>query len=147
MNRIETERLTKTGIFWSYLNNQGLGIASKINVKESIRDAHQELAEIYKTLKDYAGALRSLKKYKEINDLIFNETSSKKIARMQTRYEMEKKEIDAYIAKPFSPSALIEKVKELLYNLGLDFERKRMFNKAVAVYEHIALAGKYKDIE
>ena len=40
-----------------------------------------------------------------------------------------------------------EKVKELLYNLGLDFERKRMFNKAVAVYEHIAHAGRYKDIE
>ncbi|PKN70094.1 MAG: hypothetical protein CVU52_09220, partial [Deltaproteobacteria bacterium HGW-Deltaproteobacteria-10] len=34
-----------------------------------------------------------------------------------------------------------ESVKELLYNLALDFERKRMFNKAVAVYEHIAQAG------
>ena len=36
-------------------------------------------------------------------------------------------------------------IKELLYNLGLDFERKRMFNKAVAVYEHIATAGAFKD--
>lgn len=40
-----------------------------------------------------------------------------------------------------------EKVKELLYNLGLDFERKRMFNKAVAVYQHIAQAGIFKDID
>ena len=40
-----------------------------------------------------------------------------------------------------------EKVKELLYNLGLDFERKRMFNKAVAVYEHIARVGNFKDIQ
>lgn len=39
-----------------------------------------------------------------------------------------------------------ESVKELLYNLGLDFERKRMFNKAVAVYQHIAQAGEFKDI-
>ena len=39
-----------------------------------------------------------------------------------------------------------ESVKELLYNLGLDFERKRMFNKSVAVYEHIAQAGNFKDI-
>ncbi|MEN6374727.1 MAG: CHASE2 domain-containing protein [Smithella sp.] len=39
-----------------------------------------------------------------------------------------------------------ESVKELLYNLGLDFERKRMFNKAVEVYEHIAQAGAFKDI-
>ena len=40
-----------------------------------------------------------------------------------------------------------EAVKELLYNLGLDFERKRMFNKAGAVYEHIMTAGDFKDIE
>ncbi|MEN6331752.1 MAG: CHASE2 domain-containing protein [Smithella sp.] len=39
-----------------------------------------------------------------------------------------------------------ESVKELLYNLGLDFERKRMFNKAAAVYEHIAKAGNFKDV-
>jgi eukaryotic-like serine/threonine-protein kinase len=39
-----------------------------------------------------------------------------------------------------------ESVKELLYNLGLDFERKRMLNKAVAVYQHIATAGNFKDI-
>lgn len=39
-----------------------------------------------------------------------------------------------------------ESVKELLYNLALDFERKRMFNKAVAVYEHIHQAGDFKDI-
>ncbi|PKN20431.1 MAG: serine/threonine protein kinase [Deltaproteobacteria bacterium HGW-Deltaproteobacteria-6] len=40
-----------------------------------------------------------------------------------------------------------ESVKELVYNLGLDFERKRMFNKAVAAYEHIAKAGDFKDIK
>ncbi|SEM66001.1 serine/threonine protein kinase [Syntrophus gentianae] len=37
-------------------------------------------------------------------------------------------------------------MKELLYNLGLDFERKRLFTKAVAVYNHIAQAGSFKDI-
>lgn len=36
-------------------------------------------------------------------------------------------------------------VKEILYNLGLDFERKRMFNKAVAVYQHLLKGGKFKD--
>lgn len=40
-----------------------------------------------------------------------------------------------------------ESVRESLYNLALDFERKRMFNKAVAVYEHISKAGSFKDIE
>ena len=38
-------------------------------------------------------------------------------------------------------------VKNLLYNLGLDFERKRMFNKAVAIYQHIFTAGGFKDIQ
>jgi serine/threonine-protein kinase len=39
-------------------------------------------------------------------------------------------------------------MKDTLYNLGLDFERKRQFNKAVAVYEHIATVDKnFKDIQ
>ncbi|MEN8780179.1 MAG: serine/threonine-protein kinase [Desulfobacterales bacterium] len=38
-------------------------------------------------------------------------------------------------------------VRELLYNLGLDFERKRMFNKALAVYHHILKGGALKDIK
>ncbi len=38
-------------------------------------------------------------------------------------------------------------MKELLYNLGLDFERKRQFNKAAAVYEYIGTVdGSYKDV-
>ncbi|MBI2069408.1 MAG: CHASE2 domain-containing protein [Elusimicrobia bacterium] len=40
-----------------------------------------------------------------------------------------------------------DNMKELLYNLGLDFERKRQFNKAVAVYEFISGKDKgYKDV-
>ncbi len=42
----------------------------------------------------------------------------------------------------------VEDVADTLYNLGLDFERKRQFNKAVSVYEHIAAKEKgYKDIQ
>jgi CHASE2 domain-containing sensor protein/tRNA A-37 threonylcarbamoyl transferase component Bud32 len=36
-------------------------------------------------------------------------------------------------------------VKEALYNLGLDFERKRMLNKAASVYEYLLKGGTYKD--
>lgn len=38
-------------------------------------------------------------------------------------------------------------VQKLLYNLGLDFERKRMFNKALTVYRQIMQGGKYKDVK
>ena len=38
-------------------------------------------------------------------------------------------------------------VQKLLYNLGLDFERKRMINKALTVYRHILQARSYKDVK
>mgnify|MGYP001565342682 CR=1 FL=1 len=42
---------------------------------------------------------------------------------------------------------LDDSMKDILYNLGLDYERKRQFNKAVAVYEMIAAAGlAFKDL-
>ena len=37
-------------------------------------------------------------------------------------------------------------VKNLLYNLALDFECKRMFNKALDIYRHIRTAGNFKDV-
>ncbi len=37
-------------------------------------------------------------------------------------------------------------VREHLYNLALDFERKRMFSKALSVYTHIRKAGRFKDV-
>jgi CHASE2 domain-containing sensor protein len=40
-----------------------------------------------------------------------------------------------------------ETVKHLLYNLGLDFERKRMFEKASMIYRLIGKHGPFKDIE
>jgi len=38
-------------------------------------------------------------------------------------------------------------VKELLYNLAQDFERKRMFTKAEAVYAYLLQAGRYRDVQ
>jgi serine/threonine-protein kinase len=47
----------------------------------------------------------------------------------------------------FRKCPMDDAMKDLLYNLGLDFERKRQFNKAVAVYEYISKTdGKFKDI-
>jgi len=41
-----------------------------------------------------------------------------------------------------------EGIKDLLYNLGLDFERKRQFSKALATYKHIIEDGKnFKDLD
>jgi len=41
-----------------------------------------------------------------------------------------------------------EGVKDLLYNLGLDYERKRQFSKALATYQLIAQAGEsFRDLD
>ncbi len=40
-----------------------------------------------------------------------------------------------------------EPVKQLLYNLALDFERKRMFEKALMIYRRIGRYGPFRDIE
>lgn len=37
--------------------------------------------------------------------------------------------------------------KDLIYNLGLEFERKRMINKALTVYGYITGAGPFRDVE
>ncbi len=36
--------------------------------------------------------------------------------------------------------------RELLYNLGLEFEKKQMINKALAVYEHVRRGGEFGDL-
>jgi serine/threonine-protein kinase len=48
----------------------------------------------------------------------------------------------------FGKCPVDDQMKNLLYNLGLDMERKRMYTKAAAVYERIrATDPKYKDIQ
>ena len=37
-------------------------------------------------------------------------------------------------------------VRDLIYNLGLDFERKRQFGQALQVYDYLAQGGSYKDV-
>jgi CHASE2 domain-containing sensor protein/predicted Ser/Thr protein kinase len=43
---------------------------------------------------------------------------------------------------------LDDDMKDVLYNLGLDFERKRMINKAITVYEYIVQEGEiFRDLD
>jgi CHASE2 domain-containing sensor protein/tRNA A-37 threonylcarbamoyl transferase component Bud32 len=47
----------------------------------------------------------------------------------------------------FRKIPLDDAMKDVVYNLGLDYERKRMLNKAIAVYEYISAAGKsFRDL-
>ena len=52
------------------------------------------------------------------------------------------KALDQYQACPPTHG----KARDLIYNLGLDFERKRRFDQALAAYNYLAQSGRYKDI-
>ncbi|MDY6881761.1 MAG: serine/threonine-protein kinase [Thermodesulfobacteriota bacterium] len=48
----------------------------------------------------------------------------------------------------FRKCPLDDAMKDVVYNLGLDFERKRMVNKAISVYEYIHRAGAgFRDLD
>jgi len=48
----------------------------------------------------------------------------------------------------FRKCPLDDAMKDVIYNLGLDYERKRMLNKAVAVYEYISRAdSNFRDLK
>jgi signal transduction histidine kinase len=72
--------------------NAALSEATAIEVREIQRDAHQGLAETYEQMSDHARALESYRRYKEINDALFDEQTSNRMAELQTRYEVERKD-------------------------------------------------------
>jgi len=47
----------------------------------------------------------------------------------------------------FKKLPLDDESQDLLYNLGLEYEQKRMLNKALEVYEYIQKGGSYRDVD
>ncbi len=95
------------------LLTQALTICETHSFKERLRDANLEMSELFEAQKNQKEALVYYTKYKELSDEIFNENSRKKIAQLQTTYEMEKKEKEL---------DLLNKEKEIR---ELDLERQR----------------------
>jgi signal transduction histidine kinase/Tfp pilus assembly protein PilF len=71
---------------------EALAVASEINVKEIVRDTHLSLSELHEQAGQMDMALEHFRQFKESNDSIFNEASSRKMAELQTRFEVEKKD-------------------------------------------------------
>lgn len=72
--------------------NKSLVPAREIGYMEGIKEAEKSLSEIYQQLNDNARALEHYKKYVDVRDSIFNETKSRQIAEMRTKYEVNQKE-------------------------------------------------------
>jgi serine/threonine-protein kinase len=47
----------------------------------------------------------------------------------------------------FQKLPLNEETKDLIFNLGREYERKRMYNKALTVYEYLNRGGGYKNLD
>ncbi len=72
--------------------NQSLIPAKEIGYLEGIKEAEKSLSEIYEQLNDNDDALTHYKKYITVRDSVFNETKSKQITEMRTKYEVNQKE-------------------------------------------------------
>lgn len=70
----------------------GLDFARENNIKSMISNAYQVLAETYEAMKEHEKALGYYKKFKEIDDSIFNENTTRTIADLRNNFEIERRE-------------------------------------------------------
>jgi two-component sensor histidine kinase len=68
--------------------------AKAIGATTQIRDAYQRYYEIYEALQDYKNALKFHKLFIATKDSMFNESSQKKLAELQEKYEVERKKYE-----------------------------------------------------
>jgi len=69
-----------------------LVLANSIGYLMLVKEWNQYLSNLYTQTNRYSLALEHYKQYTAVKDSLFNETSSRQIAEMQTKYETEKKE-------------------------------------------------------
>ena len=74
-----------------YLNS-ALAIGENQNNKKIIRDSYENLYTCYAALKDYEQALKYKDWFVAISDLIYGEESERRMAELQTRFEIAEKE-------------------------------------------------------
>jgi tetratricopeptide (TPR) repeat protein len=72
---------------------QCLKIAETINAQNLLIDHYKNISRLYDEIGNHKKALEYFKLYQQADKKIFNETTSQQIARLQTQYETEKKEI------------------------------------------------------
>jgi PAS domain S-box-containing protein len=71
---------------------KALDFAQQLNVKAETREACQVLSQIYEAQGDLQRALDYHKKFKEIDELIFDDDTARRIAGFETNFQIEKTE-------------------------------------------------------
>jgi tetratricopeptide (TPR) repeat protein len=78
---------------------EALAIATETGIKTRISQAHRALSEVYEGRKDLAGAIKHLKLYQLIQEQVFEEKSKLHAYNLRVRFEAEKREREAEIAR------------------------------------------------
>lgn len=100
---------------------EALPLSVKIHYTQRTGEVYLELSTLFQDMKDFPKALEYFKKYKETNDLVFNEKNSRDIAELQTRFDLERKEKEI---------SLLKKDQQIR---ALDLDRQRNFTTYLIV--------------
>ncbi len=105
---------------------EALKIAQKINSRTVIiKSIYENLSNLYIAMKDHEPALKYYQKYIKIKDEIFNKANSDKIAELQAKYEIEKKEKEITLLHKENELYKIQlESKQKLEKAHLEIERK-----------------------
>ena len=102
------EALNDLGMAYNAMNQPGLAIkkfnraidlAKKINTKENLKIGYFNRSDSYEMLQRFPTALQDFKRYKAVDDSIFNTAKSRQIEELRTIYETEKKEKEIALQK------------------------------------------------
>ena len=72
--------------------DEAIKISKQIGAKDLLLQAYDAMSDYYSRTGNYKDALSYYKDYKEVNDSLFNDNSSKQLAEIQTKYEIASKE-------------------------------------------------------
>jgi two-component system sensor histidine kinase UhpB len=72
--------------------NKAVALAKKTGANDDLKDIYLGYSEMYLKTKDYKNAYENHKLYSDEKDSILNETNTKQIAEIKTKYETEKKD-------------------------------------------------------
>jgi len=106
---------------------EALPLSVKIHYTQRTGEIYLELSTLFQDMKDFPKALEYFKKYKETNDLVFNEKNSRDIAELQTRFDLERKEKEI---------SLLKKDQQIR---ALDLDRQRNFTTYLIVISILIL--------
>lgn len=75
-----------------YFLNKAISLGSEIGAWQTVGSACDYLYATYESMGDYKRAFETLKKSRAVNDSLFNEESTRKIAQLEMQFEFDKKQ-------------------------------------------------------